>query len=102
MGVGGEFCALIIYLFSLNRGGRGLSIVVLCLFSNYCLFSFFLLTKSACMAWRFLSDRGGEQGGGLIDPFMNPERDVELMAAWGGAGFLCEAFFGMESCVDFL
>ena len=50
---------------------------------------------------------------------MNPERDVELEAARGGAGrlclrrggfrrrgwhagFICEAFFGMEPCVDFL
>ena len=33
---------------------------------------------------------------------MNPERDVELEAARGDAEFICEAFFGMESCVDFL
>ena len=45
---------------------------------------------------------GGEQGGGLIDPFMDLGRDVELEAAWGSAGFICEAFFGMEPCVDFL
>ena len=33
---------------------------------------------------------------------MNLECDVELKAARGGAGFICEAFFGMEPCVDFL
>ena len=54
------------------------------------------------MSRRFLSERGGERGGGLTDPFMDPERDVELEAAWGGARLICEAFFGMESCADFL
>ena len=71
------------------------------------------------MSRRFLSERGDERGGGLIDPFMNPERDVGLEATRGGsgrlclrrgcfrrrgwrAGFVCEAFFGMEPCVDFL
>ena len=53
------------------------------------------------MPRRFLGEREGKQGGGLTDPFMNPERDVELEAARGGAGFICEAFFGMEPCVDF-
>ena len=70
------------------------------------------------MPRRFLSEREGKRGGGLIDPFVNPERDVELEAAWGGVGRLClkrgdfcrrgwragfiyEAFFGMEPCVDF-
>ena len=65
------------------------------------------------MPWRFLSLRDGNRGGGLTDPFMNPEHDVELEAARGGAGhlclrrggfrrrgwrarFICEAFFGME------
>ena len=60
--------------------------------------------------------RGGERGGGLTDPFVNPERDVELVAAWSCAGHLClrrdgfrrrgwragfvyEAFFGMKPCV---
>ena len=69
------------------------------------------------MPWWFLSKRDGKRGGGLIDPFMNPERDVELEAARGGAGrlclrrggfrrrrwragFICEAIFGMEPCVD--
>ena len=50
---------------------------------------------------------------------MNTERDVELEVAWGGAGhlclrrggfnrrgwlagFICEAFFGMEPYADFL
>ena len=33
---------------------------------------------------------------------MDLERDVKLEAVWGGAGFICEAFFGMEPCVDFL
>ena len=33
---------------------------------------------------------------------MNPERDVELETAAGGAGLICEAFSGMEPCVDFL
>ena len=67
----------------------------------------------------FLSEREGKRGGGLIDPFVNPERDVELEAARGSDGHLClrrgglrrrrwrvgsisEAFFGMEPCVDFL
>ena len=54
------------------------------------------------MPRRFLSERGGEQGGGLTDPFVNQERDVELETATGGARLLCEAFFGMEPCVDFL
>ena len=49
----------------------------------------------------FPSERGGERGGGLTDPFVDPERDVELEVDWGGARFICEAFFGMESCVDF-
>ena len=44
----------------------------------------------------FLSERGGERGRGLTNPFVNPERDVELEAARGSAGFVCEAFFGME------
>ena len=65
------------------------------------------------MPRRFLSEREGKRGGGLINPFMNPEHDVELVAARGGAGRLClrrggfrrrgcsagfiyEAFFGME------
>ena len=65
------------------------------------------------MLWRFLSEREGKRGGGLTDPFVNPERDVELEAARGGAGrlclrrggfcrrgwrarFVCKAFFGME------
>ena len=65
----------------------------------------------------FLSEREGKQGGGLTDPFMNPERNVELEVARGGAGHLClrrggfrrrrrcagfvyEAFFGMEPCAD--
>ena len=71
------------------------------------------------MPRRFLSERGGERGGRLTDPFVNPESDVELEAAWGDAGhlrlrrggfhrrrwragFICEAFSGMELCVDFL
>ena len=33
---------------------------------------------------------------------MNLEHDVELEAAWGGARLICEAFFGIEPCVDFL
>ena len=37
----------------------------------------------------FLSEREGKRGGGLTDPFVNPERDVELEAAEGGAGHLC-------------
>ena len=69
------------------------------------------------MSWRFLSEREGKRGGGLIDPFVNPERNVELEVARGGAGhlclrrggfrrrrwragFICEAFFRMEPCVD--
>ena len=65
----------------------------------------------------FLSEREGKRGGGLTDPFVNPEHNVELEATGGGAGRLClrrggfrqrrwhagfiyEAFFGMEPCVD--
>ena len=40
------------------------------------------------MPRRFLSERGGERGGGLTDPFVNPERDVELETTAGGAGRL--------------
>ena len=71
------------------------------------------------MPWQFLSEREGKRGGGLTDPFVNPKRDVKLKAARGGAGhlclrrggfrrwgwragFICEAFFRMEPCVDFL
>ena len=54
------------------------------------------------MPRRFLSERGGEQGGGLTDPFVSLERDVELETATGGARLICEAFFGMELYVDFL
>jgi len=71
------------------------------------------------MPRRFLSEIEGKRGGGLINPFVNPERDVELEATRGGAGHLClrrggfrrrgwragfiyEAFFRMEPCVDFL
>ena len=32
------------------------------------------------MPRRFLSEREGKRGGGLIDPFVNLERDVELEA----------------------
>ena len=69
------------------------------------------------MPWQFLSERGGNRGGGLTDPFMNLECDVELEATRGGAGhlclrrggfcrrrwhagFICEAFFRMALCVD--
>ena len=65
----------------------------------------------------YLSEREGKQGGGLIDPFMNPEHDVELEATRGSAGHLClkrgsfhrrwwcaefiyEAFFRMDLSVD--
>ena len=65
----------------------------------------------------FLSKREGKRGGELIDPFVNPERNVELEAARGGAGCLrlrrggfrrrrwrvgsvCEAFFRMELYAD--
>ena len=30
------------------------------------------------MPWRFLSEREGKRGGELVDPFMNPECNVEL------------------------
>ena len=66
----------------------------------------------------FLSERDGKRGGGLTDLFVNQEHDVELEVARGGAsrlclrrggfhrwgrraGFICEAFFGMEPCVEF-
>ena len=71
------------------------------------------------MPRRFLSERESERGGGLTDPFVNLERNVELEAARGGAGrlclkrggfrrrgwhagFICDAFFGMDLCEDFL
>jgi len=40
--------------------------------------SFFFLTESACTIWQFLSERKSERGGGLMDPFANPEHDVGL------------------------
>ena len=45
----------------------------------------------------FLRERESERGGGLTDPSMNPERDVKLEVM-----LVCEAFFGMEPCVDSL
>jgi len=51
------------------------------------------------MPWRFLSERESERGGGLIDPFVNPGRDVGLEVM---LDLICEAFFGMEPCVDSL
>jgi len=54
------------------------------------------------MPRQFLSEREGKREGGLTDPFVNPEHNVELEAAQGGARFICKAFFGMEPCVDFL
>ena len=67
----------------------------------------------------FLSERDVKRGGGLTDPFVNPECHVELEAARNGvgdlclrrggfrrrgwlAGLICEAFFRMEPCADFL
>ena len=38
------------------------------------------------MSWRFLSERESERGGGLTDPFVNPERDVRLEATADDAG----------------
>ena len=49
------------------------------------------------MPRRFLSERESERGGGLTDPSVNLERDVELEVM-----LVCEAFFGMEPCVDSL
>ena len=49
------------------------------------------------MPRRFLSERESERRGGLIDPFVNLERDVGLEVM-----LICEAFFGMEPCVDSL
>ena len=47
----------------------------------------------------FLSERESERGGGLTDPFVNPGRDVGLEVM---LDLICEAFFGMEPCVDSL
>ena len=69
------------------------------MFFNYCLSSFFLLTESACMPRRFLSERESERGGGLTDPFVNPRHDVKLEVM---LDLICEAFFGKEPCVYFL
>ena len=69
------------------------------------------------MPWRFLSEREGKRGGELTDPFVNLKYNVEQEAARGSAGrlflrkggfrrrrwragFICEAFFEMEPCVD--
>jgi len=41
------------------------------------------------MPRHFLNEREGKQGGGLTDPFMNPERNAELEATGGGASRLC-------------
>ena len=43
--------------------------------------------------------RESERGGGLTDPFVNLERDVRLEVM---LDLICEAFFRMEPCVDFL
>ena len=43
--------------------------------------------------------RESERGGGLTDPFVNLERDVRLEVM---LDLICEAFFGMEPCVDSL
>ena len=51
------------------------------------------------MLWRFLSERKSERGGGLTDPFVNLGRDVGLEVM---LDLICEAFFGMEPCVDSL
>ena len=51
------------------------------------------------MPWRFLSERESERGRGLTDPFVNPQRDVGLEVI---LDLICEAFFGMEPCVDSL
>ena len=51
------------------------------------------------MPRRFLSERESERGGLLTDPFVNSERDVGLEVM---LDLICEAFFGMETCVDFL
>ena len=47
----------------------------------------------------FRSERESERGGGLTDPFVNLGRDVGLEVM---LDLICEAFFGMEPCVDFL
>ena len=49
------------------------------------------------MPWWFLSERERERGGGLTDPSVHPERDVEPEVM-----LVCEAFFEMEPCVDSL
>jgi len=91
------------YLFPLNRGReRVLRRSPLPIHPLLSLLSFSFLFESAYMRRRFLSERGGEQGGGLIDPFVNPEHDVKLKAVRGSAVFLCEALFRMEVCADFL
>ena len=51
------------------------------------------------MPRRFLSERESERGGGLTNPFVNPERDVRLEVM---LDLVCEASFGMEPCVDSL
>ena len=43
------------------------------------------------MPRQFLSERESERGGGLTDPFVNPERDVRLEVMLDQ---ICEAFFG--------
>ena len=44
-----------------------------------------------------MRERESERGGGLTDPFVNPEHDVKLEVM-----LVCEAFFGMELCIDSL
>ena len=64
------------YLSSLNRGGERVFVSILHLFSNCCLSSFFLLTKSACVLRRFLGEKKGRarERRKLINPagFINP------------------------------
>ena len=49
------------------------------------------------MPRRFLSERESERRGGLTDPSVSLERDVELEVM-----LVCDAFFGMEPCIDSL
>ena len=69
------------YVSSLNRGRERVFVPFLHFFPNCRLSSFFLLANRVHVPRQFLGEKGESEGEEkLIDPFMNPERNVELEA----------------------
>ena len=95
--MGAEFCAMIVYFSSLNREReRALHRSPL---PGLQLLSLFLLpSHRECLYATTVPKRERERGGGLTNPFVNPERDVGLEVM---LDLIYEAFFGMEPRVDF-